>query len=279
MSEHPKAVLQTHGIPPKKSLGQNFLFDERVLSLLLDAAQVEKGDAVLEIGAGIGNLTELLAGRASSVLAVEIDQRIVELLEGRVAALPNVQVVRADILELDIEASFVEPFKIVGNLPYYITGAILRRALALGRRVPRMGLTVQAEVARRMVARPGDMSLLAVAVQLYGEARIFATVKAGSFWPRPEVDSAVVALKARPTPLLEPNSERAFFEIVRAGFSRRRKQLSGNLLQLGRSRQEVEDALSGSGVAGSRRAETLSLEEWLEVYRSLSGDVSPAGKP
>ena len=265
----PKHLLDQYGLEPKKSLGQNFLFDENVLGRIAGAAGLAAGDEVLEIGPGLGSLTRVLAQTAGRVVAVELDERLLPILRAELAAYENVAVIHGDILEQDPGELFEGPYKVVANVPYYITGAILRHLLAAGHKPTLMVLTVQKEVAERLKAEPPNMSLLAVSVQLYGAVEVVDTIKAGAFWPRPEVDSAVVRIEVkveRPLPLAE---EEAFCDLVRAGFGQKRKQLQNNLRQLGYGKAQIREALKEAGVDGRRRAETLSLEEWLGVYNSF----------
>ena len=191
---HPKHLLDRYQIEPKKSLGQNFLHDEGLLGRIVAAAEVSPDDDVLEVGPGLGALTRVLAQAARRVVAVELDGRLLPVLESELGGLGNVELVHGDVLELDPADWFAAPYVVVANVPYYITGAILRHLLGGQPRPRRLVLTVQREVADRLTARPPEMSLLAVSVQYYGRARLVSTVKAGAFWPRPEVDSAVVRI-------------------------------------------------------------------------------------
>lgn len=266
---HPKQLLERYQLEPKKSLGQNFLFDENVLARIVDAADVNAVDEVLEIGPGLGALTRLLAQRARRVVAVELDDRFLPILHNELAGLTNVQILHGDILAQEPGVLFTRPYKVVANVPYYITGAILRHLLAAAHKPELMVLTVQKEVAERLTAVPPHMSLLAVSVQFYGRVQTITTIKAGAFWPRPDVDSAVVRVElmgARPLSLAE---EESFFRIARAGFSQKRKQLQNNLRQLGLGKEEVGGWLAAAEVDGRRRAETLILPEWLALYHSF----------
>ncbi|HZD10922.1 MAG TPA: 16S rRNA (adenine(1518)-N(6)/adenine(1519)-N(6))-dimethyltransferase RsmA [Candidatus Binatia bacterium] len=268
--EHPKQILSRYGLEPKKSLGQNFLYDDNILAAIVAAAPVNRQDHVLEIGAGLGALTQHLADAARSVVAVEIDQRLLPILREEVAARANVDIVQADILALDPGTWFGQrSFKVVANVPYYITGAILEHLLGGESKPEAMVLTLQKEVAERIAAGPGDMTHLAVSVQLYGKVRIVREISAGAFWPRPDVDSAILRFERQPQALLSPADEKAFFRLVRAGFSQKRKQLQKNLRALGFERRETVALLKSTGIDPKRRAETLSIEEWLRVYDAL----------
>ena len=200
---HPKHLLDRYQIEPKKSLGQNFLHDEGLLGRLVAAADLSPDDDVLEVGPGLGALTRVLARAARRVVAVELDGRLLPVLESELSGLDNVELVHGDVLELDPADWFATPYVVVANVPYYITGAILRHLLGRQPRPRQLVLTVQREVAARLTARPPEMSLLAVSVQYYGRARLVSTVKAGAFWPRPEVDSAVVRIDVDARHLLD----------------------------------------------------------------------------
>lgn len=267
------ALLRAHGLHPRKGLGQNFLISQAALENIVAAADLSAEDVVVEVGAGLGTLTRLLAQKAGRVAAVELDAALVAILRDEVNDLPNVEIVHGDILQLsDLDLPH-RGYKVVGNLPYYITSAVLRRFLEKEPRPEIMVVTVQREVAERIVAGPGEMSLLSISVQFYGQPSIVARIKAGSFYPSPRVDSAVVRIDVgeRPTVLLgEGIDDRAFFRVVRAGFGQKRKMLRNALSAgLGMPPARVESALGQAGVDPRRRAETLSLDEWVGVTREI----------
>ncbi len=267
---HPKAILQQYNLEPKKSLGQNFLFDDQVLGKIIAAAALTPTDHVLEIGPGLGHLTQHLASAAATVTAVELEQRYLPLLENRLGHLPHVRLIHGDILAQDLTALFPQQsYKVVANVPYYITGAILRHLLSAASKPSLMVMTVQKEVAQRLAAAPGNLTLLAVSVQFYGQPRFVSTIRAGAFWPRPDVDSAIIRLDLYPEPLLPLAEEEAFFRVVRAGFSQKRKQVKNNLLSLGIEAARVAAALQQTHIDGQRRAETLTLPEWVALYKDL----------
>lgn len=259
---HPKQLLQRHDLEPKKSLGQNFLFDEQILTRIVAAAAVVKTDHVLEIGPGLGALTQVLAETAASVTAVELDNRFLPILQQQLQGYDNVTLVHGDVLEQNLADWFDGLYKVVANVPYYITGAILRHLLSSQPRPSVMVLTVQKEVAERVTAVPPNMSLLAVSVQYYGQVEIVDTIKAGAFWPRPDVDSAVIRIVLDNGTRINTD---LFFKIVKAGFSQKRKQLQKNLRQLGYNQGQIAEILQRAGVNGRRRAETLSLAEWRQL--------------
>jgi len=267
------ALLRAHGLRPRKGLGQSFLADPAVLGRIVAAADLSPDEAVVEVGAGLGTLTRLLADQAGQVVAVELDDQLVEILKERLADLPNVRIVHGDILSMSDFGFPHHEYKVVGNLPYYITSAVLRRFLEAKPRPRLMVVTVQREVAERIVARPPDMSLLAVSVQFYGQPRIAARIPAGAFYPPPKVDSAVMRIDVGEQPMVQVGEgidEAAFFRVVRAGFSQKRKMLR-NALSAGLALPpvRVEEALARAGIDPRRRAETLGLQEWAEVTRYL----------
>lgn len=278
-TEHPKALLERFGLTPKKSLGQNFLFDEQILAQIVAAAEVTSDDEVLEIGPGLGALTRQLAATARRVVAVELDDRLLPLLHSQLDAFANVQIIHGDILTQTPAQFFAAPtYKVAANVPYYITGAILRHLLSGPVKPVLMALTIQKEVAQRLTAGPGELSLLAVAVQYYGRPRLVGTIKAGAFWPRPEVDSAIVTIDLRQRPTTWTDDE-AFFRVARAGFSQKRKQLKNNLRGLGISAESLAQALIQADIDGRRRAETLSLTEWARLVAALSQTGLPGNNP
>ncbi len=262
---HPRQLLRFYNLEAKKSLGQNFLFDENILGRIIAAAGISKRDQVLEIGAGLGSLTGLLAQQAGRVLAVELDGRFLPILEAELKPFDNVDLIHDDILALIPAEYFQGAYKVVANVPYYITGAILRHLLQGVHKPSQLVLTVQKEVAERMTADPPHMSLLSVSVQYYSRTQMLFTIKAGAFWPRPDVDSAVVRIIIDPNRAFDPAQEKAFFRLVRSGFSQKRKQLQKNLRQLGMSKRDIGSILEQAGIDGRRRAETLSIPEWLAL--------------
>ncbi|MFH1639087.1 MAG: 16S rRNA (adenine(1518)-N(6)/adenine(1519)-N(6))-dimethyltransferase RsmA [Chloroflexota bacterium] len=280
LSAETRALLHRHDLRAKKSLGQHFLVDRSVLRQIIAASDLNKSDVVMEIGPGLGVLTRELALRAGQVIAVEVDRHLAEILREELHSFDNVRIVNRDILELtpeslmeEMASSFapsVNPlsYRVVANLPYYITSAVLKHFLTAGLKPTAVVVMVQKEVARAIVARPGDMSLLAVSVQLYGQPAIVRTVPAKSFYPAPEVDSAILKIELFPRPQVSITDEASFFTLVRAGFSASRKQIVNSLAQgLGLPKQDTLNLLEEAGVARMRRAETLTLEEWIKLWR------------
>jgi len=274
-----RQILRRYDLEPRRELGQHFLVDAGALARIVAAAELTADDAVLEIGAGVGNLTRHLAASAGRVVAVEIDRRFLPVLEAELADRPNVHLVAGDILALDPSDLMGEgPYKVVANLPYAITSAVLRHLLEA--RIPpqRMVVTVQREVAERIVARGGRMSLLAVSVQFYGRPQLLFRLRPGAFYPPPEVESAVVRIDRHPEPPVEVTDVGWFFQVVRAGFSQPRKQLSNSLASgLGILPAEAASALGEAGVDPRTRAERLSLGDWARLARRLGRAISREG--
>jgi len=258
------ALLRAYGLQPKKSLGQNFLVDPSGLDKVMQAAGLSPEDTVLEIGAGLGSLTVLLAQTVRRVIAVEIDRGLIAPLTEAVSEYDNVQIVEGDILKIPPEElNLGEAYLVVANIPYYISSAIIRRLLETQNRPARIVLTVQQEVAERICAKDGKFSLLALSVQVFGVPRIQARIAAGCFYPAPDVDSAVLSITLYPQPLITTEELDAFFMLARAGFSQKRKTLRNTLTAgLGLPAVQAESLLTAAGIDPRRRAETLSIAEW-----------------
>lgn len=261
---NPRELLDSYGLQPKKSLGQNFMHDPNTLEKIVVTAEIMPDDLVVEIGPGTGELTERLAQVARHVMAVEVDDRLEPLLEARFNNTPNVYFVFNDILKTDLlQLVGLKPFLVVANVPYYITTAILQVLLEQKRRPKRIVMTMQYEVAQRICSQPGDMSLLAVSVQYYGKPQIVGRLNPAVFWPRPGVDSAILRIDTYDQPIVAAPSDRAFFRVVKAGFSQKRKQLRNSLSGGLSVKSSVADQyLQAAEIDSTRRAETLSLEEW-----------------
>jgi 16S rRNA (adenine1518-N6/adenine1519-N6)-dimethyltransferase len=277
----PYRAMQDHDLHGNRHLGQHILVDPQAVQKIVDAADLDPTDLVLEVGPGPGTLTVPLAERAAEVIAVELDERMLSLLLEALAGHDNVQVVHGDILEQDVaELVGRRPYKVVANLPYYITSAVLRHLLTASLRPQRLVVTVQREVADRMVGLPGRrqrhkqeqrMSLLAVSVQFYGQPHVVARIPAGAFRPVPAVDSAVVRIDTYDPLPWHVADEGLFFELARAGFGQSRKQLR-NALRLGLpfSANQIDAALARAGIDPHRRAETLTIEEWAALTNALA---------
>lgn len=260
-------LLHQYGLRPKKSLGQNFLLDETALQQVVEAAGVTPQDVVLEIGPGLGSLTRHLATKAQQVVAVEVDSSLIPILEQVVSQFSNVQVVEGDILTLDPAQLISQAeYLVVANIPYYITSALIRHLLESSLPPKCLVLTVQQEVARRICAKPGDMSLLALSVQVYGRPEVIAHIPASAFYPPPKVDSTVIRIDRLPSPLIPADELGEFFQLIKAGFSQKRKTLRNALAGgLHLSPLVVEAMLNQAHLDPMRRAETLSLPEWHDL--------------
>lgn len=266
-------ILRTFGIRASKRLGQNFLIDPRVVAEIVAAAEIRPGDRVLEIGPGIGTLTQGLAEAGAEVLAVEIDDRLLPILSQTVGCYGNVRILHGDILKVDISREMEgQPFKVVANLPYYITTPIIMGLLEQKLPIERLVTMVQKEVADRMTAQPGgkDYGALSVAVQYHTVPQIAMTVPPGSFLPAPEVESAVICCRVRTAPPVDLADEKTFFRVVKAGFAQRRKTLNNTLRSAGLSAEQVRTMLSVAGIDGGRRGETLSLQEFAALANAWS---------
>jgi 16S rRNA (adenine1518-N6/adenine1519-N6)-dimethyltransferase len=272
-------LLRQFNLRPKKSLGQNFLVDEHALSSIVLAAEITADDVVLEIGPGLGSLTCQLADAARHVIAVEIDRALIPPLRSVLSARSNITIVEGDILKLDptdllsdYRTTALTHYKVVANIPYYITSAIIRHLLEADIKPRSIVLTIQQEVAQRIVARPDDMNLLAVSVQFYGVPRIVQRIPAEAFYPAPDVDSAVVRIDLPDQPRVRVNNVDAFFKVAKAGFGQKRKQLHNSLAAgLPIKHEQIMQVLNNVGIDPKRRAETLTLEEWGKLSDQLIG--------
>jgi 16S rRNA (adenine1518-N6/adenine1519-N6)-dimethyltransferase len=283
---HTRDILQSAGLHPRKRLGQSFLIDKRVLDIIVEAAELSPEDVVLEIGAGTGTLTQRLALSSASVIAVELDNGLFRVLQSTFQDSPNVDVIHADILDLDLPTLISRTrrsrVKVVGNLPYYITTPILMKVLDESSRMPvRMFLAmVQKEVGARMAASPGtkDYGALSIAVAYRSEVEILKRISAASFYPKPEVDSVLVKMSVRASPPVDVADERLFFDIVKAAFQYRRKTLRNALRLAGGSdekllsKDSVDSALQALKIDPKRRGETLSMAEFADLANILARD-------
>lgn len=275
-----REFLSKQGIRPRKSLGQHFLVDSGALRRIIDAADLSSVDTVVEVGPGPGVLTRELLLRAGSVIAIEKDESIAEGLRQAYLGDPKIRILAADMLKVDPgELTGGAPYKVVANLPYYVAAPILRRFLEAGAPPQRLVVLLQREVAESVVAKPGDMSMISVATQVYAAGRIVGHVKPGSFVPAPKVDSSILQLDPYDRPrVFDRENADSFFDIARAGFRSRRKQIGNSLsLGLGKDRELIVSALISAGIDPQRRAETLSVEEWGELHRALRETGAHAG--
>ena len=277
-----RRLLQKHGVRPQKTFGQYWLEDRQALAQIVAAADLAPGASALEVGAGMGVLTVALAqavGPQGRVVAVEIERGALAILREVTAPLGTVELVPRNLLEIEPRDFFQgTPYALVANLPYYLTASALRHFLECAQPPQRLVVLVQEQVAERLTAAPGDLSLLGVSVQFYGEPHLIARVPAASFYPPPKVDSAIVRLDVYPHPPLglQGAARERFFQIVRAGFGQKRKTLRNALaLGLKQSPAVVEGWLSAAGIDPQRRAETLALEEWGKLARAAEGHNAP----
>ena len=273
-------IVEKHGFSFKKSLGQNFLTDTNILHNIIDAADLSKESAAIEIGPGIGALTEQLGRRAGKVVAIEIDQRLLPILAETLAPYPNIEVVHGDVLELNLhqlieeKLSDYKEISVVANLPYYVTTAILMKLLEERLPLSSIVVMIQKEVADRIAAKPGtkDYGSLSVAAQFYAEAQVAMIVPASVFIPRPNVDSAVIKLKIRDKPAVDVLDEACFFRLVRASFAQRRKTLLNNLqnnLFTKDHKDQIIQVLEQVGINPTRRGETLGLDEYAALTNAF----------
>lgn len=264
----PRLRLAQLGLDPKRSLGQHFLHDRAIVERICDVAGLTPDSLVVEIGPGLGILTEELASRVRTVVAIEKDDALAASLRQIVPA--NVRIINADALEFDLSEIPDRPYSIVANLPYNVATAILRRFLDSQRRPASCTVMVQREVAERMVVRPPDMGILAVATQFHGQPRIAFRVGRGAFTPPPNVTSAVVKIDVDPDPPLPQAEFEPFFDLVRAGFGTRRKQLKNSLsANAGIDAERLTAAFDAAGIPQQARAQELDVADWLRLYRAL----------
>lgn len=275
-------ILNRYGLSMKKSLGQNFLVEPNILTRMLEAGEIDKDTCVIEVGPGIGALTERLARAAKKVLSFEVDRRLEPILKEELAPYDNVEIIFQDILAADLKEIIADRFQpedrivVAANLPYYITTPIIMRFIEERLPVDRFVLMMQKEVAQRMTAVPGskEYGSLTIAIRYYTEAEIAFIVPKTVFIPKPNVDSAVLKLTRRQQPAVAVADEKAFFELTRASFQQRRKTIWNNLIShFGKdedTKEKLRTALEKAGIAESRRAETVSMEEFAALARALA---------
>lgn len=274
-----RKLMEKHGFHCRKSMGQNFLVDSNIVNKIIDSAMLDRDDTVVEIGAGLGVITRAAAMRAKSVVSLELDKNLLPILNDTLQGLDNVRVVSGDAMEADLDAAVSGftgcqgPYKLIANLPYYITTPLIMRLLKSGFNISLFVIMIQQEVAERIAALPGgkDYGALSVAVQYYTEASYLFRVPGTVFIPRPEVDSAVVRLVRRSKPAVEVPDEDLFFRIVRGSFGQRRKTL---LNSLGAAfdylpREDLKKLLAAAGIDPGRRGETLDLTEFAAITREI----------
>lgn len=271
--QKPKNILRQHNLRPSKKLGQNFLIDRKVLYKIIEASDLSANDIVLEVGPGLGILTVELARHVKKVVAVEKDKKMIAALRKVLKEndIQNVEIICGDILKLRLSSLNLQAYKLVANIPYYLTSPLIRKFLESENSPRAMTLMVQKEVAQRICAKPPRMTLLSVSVQFYATPKIISSVSKESFWPQPKVDSAIIRITPRslssPLPQFKESYQDSFrdqfFKIVHAGFSHPRKQLANNLsTELKITRQETENFLERAQLKPSQRAEELTVDNW-----------------
>lgn len=273
-------VIKKYDFTFQKRFGQNFLIDEHVLGKIIDAAQIGENDGVIEIGPGIGTMTQLLAERAKKVVAIEIDKELIPILGETLSGYDNAKVINADVMKTDLNRLVEDEFpgmevRVVANLPYYITTPIVMALLEQHVPVKSITIMVQKEVAMRMQAQPGtkDYGALSLAVQYYADTYIAANVPPNCFMPRPKVGSAVIRLDVYDAPKVKVNNEKIMFELVRGAFNQRRKTLVnavGNYAGLDFSKEEIAKALIAAGLSETIRGEALSLQQFADLSNALT---------
>lgn len=261
-------ICKRFDIKMSKKLGQNFLIKRGIVDEIVHAAELTPGEPVLEVGPGIGTLTQGLAQSGADVTAIELDRRLLEILDTTLASYDNVRIVHGDVLKLDVPTIMNhKPFKVVANLPYYITTPIIMSLLESKLPIERLVVMVQKEVALRMVAKPGtkDYGALSVAVQYYTEPDIVLDVPPKSFLPAPAVTSSVIRCVLRDKPPVDVIDEKLFFRVVKAGFAQRRKTFANTMKTTGLSKDRIEELLAKANIDGQRRGETFTLQEFADV--------------
>jgi 16S rRNA (adenine1518-N6/adenine1519-N6)-dimethyltransferase len=264
-----KNSLHRSGIRAKKGLGQNFLIDKSVLETIIAAAALSSEDTVIEVGPGLGVLTTELANKAGNIIAVELDNKLASQLKLKLSFLTNVTIINADILEVKLSDLIAEKahYKVVANIPYYITSPILHYFIGASPKPSLMVVTVQKEVGEAIVAKPGGMTVLSVSMQVYSKPSIVSYVSPQSFYPSPKVESAIVLFEMRPEPAVKVADMNSFLKFVRKGFRSPRKKLSNSLAQgLNMKPAEITLLLKAANIESQRRPETLHIEEWQTLF-------------
>lgn len=277
-AEHPdwRTILDQLGIRPSKALGQNFLHDPAIVRRIVESAEIQPGELIVEIGPGLGVMTRVLASRAAEVIAVELDHRLARYVDS--LRLPHTTVLESDVLRVDpAELTRRRPYVVVANLPYSVAAAAISHLLEAEWRPTRMIVMVQREVAERIIARPPEMSILSVAVRFYGEPRMMFRIGPGAFVPAPKVESAVLRIDVLSEPPLAAKERAAFFRLVRAGFGQRRKQVQNSIAAgLVIDRSMVEKSLHAASIDPRRRAETLDVADWIRLFKALPREAAGA---
>lgn len=265
-----KELLQKYSTAPNKTMGQNFLIDKNALRKVIEAADIKNTDTILEVGPGIGVLTQELAKKAGRVIAIEKDRHMIDILATTLKDFSNIEVISGDALSYQVSSS--SSYKVVANIPYYLTSPLIRMLLEAKHPPTEIILMIQKEVAQRICAKPGNMSILAVSVQFYATPKIITYISKGCFLPVPKVDSAIIKIVPRNSASISADFRDSFFGIVKAGFSQPRKQLAGNLAkELKKDKTAISAWLLSQKIKPEQRAETLSVGDWEGLTRSLDG--------
>jgi 16S rRNA (adenine1518-N6/adenine1519-N6)-dimethyltransferase len=266
--EHLKNLLRQFKLRPKEDLGQNFLISEQVLDEIVQIAQIKKSDTIIEVGPGLGVLTQELVKKSENVLAVEKDKRFITLLKKYFRSEKNLQIIEQDALRFNFE-NIKGDYKIVANIPYYLTSHLLQVLLALKHTPSRMVLMVQKEVAERLTAKPGALSILGISVQIFADVSIEANVPKENFWPKPKVDSCIILIQPK-IKFPEIRDQKLFFRILKIAFAGKRKQIHNTLANgLNLTKNEIEKLLSDSKIDSSSRPQELTIEEWIRLYKAF----------
>jgi len=267
-----RSILKKYQILPRRKRGQNFLINENLIKKIVSLAELKKSDQILEIGAGVGNLTKEIAKNVKQVFSVEIDKTFCQILAQELKDVKNVKIIQNDIRDFEVTEVGLKNYKIVSNIPFNITGLILKKFLTALIKPKSMLLIIQKEVAERIVSLPPQMSRLSIMVQFYAEAKIISLVSKNNFWPKPKIDSAILFLKIK-KPILEKRREEEFFSLIRAGFSSPRKYLLNNLFKndMIKDKEEGGKFLKKLNLDFKIRAQELSLEDWIGLIKLKNG--------
>lgn len=276
-----KEISQRYGIKPTKSKGQNFLINPEIIKTIVTAANLKPTDAVLEVGPGLGILTEELVKNSDQVISVELDEKLLDFLKVKFVGAKNLDLRQGDILKFSLNNFFSRPYKVVANIPYNITSILIKKFLTDINRPISLTLLIQKEVAQRICAKPGQMSLLSLSVQLYGQPKIIQIVGKNNFWPKPEVDSAIIQIENIKNQIEIDNflaeiSENNYWQLARIGFSAKRKQLQHNLAAGFKISQEKAKLwLTQAGFDSKIRAQNLSVDDWLALAKAGKNYFKP----
>jgi 16S rRNA (adenine1518-N6/adenine1519-N6)-dimethyltransferase len=275
-----RALMRRFGLHPDKRLGQNFLIEKSSLEKVVEVANLSGGETVLEIGAGLGSLTVLLSASAQKVIAVELDKRLIPALELSIGHLDNVHLIVGDILKLDIvDLLDDQAYFVIANIPYNITSVLIRHLMENRYPPERIVLTLQREVAQRIIAVPGEFNLLALSVQVYGTPKIAGHIPSSAFYPEPKVDSSIICIQLHPSPIVTPELLSTFFQLAKMGFNQKRKQLANSLAAgLGINKEQVRVWLIESKIDPHSRPQEIELLQWVRLAETISNPAADPGR-